>query len=223
MKAVFPLAVLTLILGAAAANAKAIAVLRSPLVAGEVVGVDVGGVNYNVTFAGNAVDHTFDTIPGAESGAATQLATALNATTAPFVSSAGVGSINQFVVGNINTGGIQVTSFSTAGAWQNNGFVTGDGSASVFTQVTPPTVVLASALVVKEIKDLSVDGVLYDVTFQPFTVDQTFNGKPFEQAVAEAELENALNGTTAPYVLLPGIGSINQFVVGNYLSGGTQL
>ena len=223
MKILVSLALAPLALGGATANAAAIAVLSSPQVAAEVVGVDVGGVNYNVTFAGYAIDHTFDSKPGAESGAAAQLATALNATTAPYVGSEGVGSINQFVVGNILAGGVQVASGSVAGAWQNNGFVSGDGSASVFTQVTPPTVVLASSAVVKEVRNLSVGGVLYNVTFAADAVDHTFDGAPLEQAVAVAELENALNGTTAPFVLLPGFGSINQFVVGDVLGGGTQL
>ena len=217
------LALAPLALGGATANAAAIAVLSSPQVAAEVVGVDVGGDNYNVTFAHGAVDHTFDSMPGAAGGAAAQLETALNATTAPFVSSQGIGSISHFIVGNILAGGIQVASASVAGTWSDYGYAA-EGSASVFTKIAQPTVLFErdKGIVVEEVKDLSVGGVLYNVTFAMHAVDHTFDGNPFEQAVAVAELENALNSNFWPYVLISGLHS-NQFVVGNAFFGGTVL
>jgi hypothetical protein len=132
--------VAALLLGTtAAAYAAPVVVLANSQVAKEVDRLVVDGSTYNVTFVAGAVDHTFDSNTIAEGVAAAELETALNATTAAFVDLVGVGTINQFVVGDILTSGIQVTSFFEAGNWRNNGIVTNDGSAAVFTlaPVTP--------------------------------------------------------------------------------------
>ena len=126
-----------LLLVTAAAHAAPIVVLANSQVVKEVDGIVVDGSTYNVTFVADAVDHTFDNNAIGESIAATELENALNATTAPYVNLAGVGTINQFVVGDILTGGIELTSFFAAGNWQSVGIVENDGSAAVFTPVSP--------------------------------------------------------------------------------------
>ena len=183
----------------------------------------VGGTTYNITFGADVIDHTFDQNTAGEIGAASQIKTALNATNAAFVSWSGAGVINQFVVGNILTGGEEVTSFSSAKNWHDNGFVNRDRSASIFTAVPNPVVVLASSQVVSAVDGLVVDGVTYNVTFSANGIDHTFDNNPNAEGVAAAELQNALNGTGAAFVQVTGAGSINQFVVGDILFGGLEV
>jgi hypothetical protein len=75
-------------------------------------------------------------------------------------------------------------------------------------------VILSSPQVAKEVDGLVVNGVTYDVTFgQTGVSDNTFVGNAAGALTAVKELEAALNATTAAFVLEPGVGAINQFIV----------
>jgi hypothetical protein len=122
-------------------SAKAATVIFSGSVATEVEDLVVDGITYNVTFA-KASSAGFTTFNGNSAGAQTavnELDAALNATTAVFVSSAGFGSIDQFIVQDNGLGnGIATGSEQAVGNWQNLGVVANDLSEAVFTPVITP-------------------------------------------------------------------------------------
>lgn len=120
-------------------EAKAATVIYSGSVASEVEDLVVDGVTYDVTFAANSASAGVTIFNGNSAAAQTavsELDAALNATPAAFVSEAGVGSINQFIVEDNGSGnGIETTSFFAAENWKNEGSVSDDGSEAVFAEV----------------------------------------------------------------------------------------
>jgi hypothetical protein len=223
MKTTCFLAAAPLILAAYAANASPTVVIdpNNSIVADGVNGIYVNGYSYNVTFVNGIVDHTFDGDSGAQSTAESDLESALNATSVTYVHEAG-SSINNFVVGNPSDGGTLLLTSGSAGTWQSGPSGSGYTTEALFTPSIAPTVVLLNSQVVSEVDNVSVDGKLYDVTFQYGAVDNTFTGDPAEQAVAESVLENALNQTTAAYVH-EYFGSINGFDIDDPSNGGMEL
>jgi PEP-CTERM motif len=75
------------------------------------------------------------------------------------------------------------------------------------------TVVLGSSLVADSIDGVVINGTTYNVTFVAGATDSLFDGDATEAAAVGAELAADLNSTTAPFVDLQGIGSINQFII----------
>ena len=116
-------------------------VLLNPLVATAIDGVVVNGHEYDVTFANDFIDTTFANNPTAVAAAIVAVDAALNASTAAFVHIDGFGSIDNFVVGDRDAGGITTNSFSTAHNWHNFGsiFAPAVDADSVFTAVPEPS------------------------------------------------------------------------------------
>lgn len=75
------------------------------------------------------------------------------------------------------------------------------------------SVVLGSSLVASSIDGVVVDGITYNVTFVAGAHDSLFDGNAAGAAAIGAELAADLNGTTAPFVGLQGVGAINQFII----------
>ncbi len=204
-----------------AANA-ATAVLSSPgsAVATGVNGVFVNGAVYDVTFAA-APDTTFSNNSAGAATAIGEMNTALNGSTAAFVSIPGFGSIDQFIVQTGGFGsGLGTTSNFTVGGWTAVGAVTADASTAQFQKIATVLFTSPSDQVVSAIDGLKIAGVTYNVTFGA-AANSTFVGNPNAAQAALAELNTVLNATPAAFVSIPGFGSIDQFIVqtGGFGSG----
>jgi hypothetical protein len=84
-------------------------------------------------------------------------------------------------------------------------------------------IVIYSGVVADAIDGVVVNGIAYDVTFADNFTDTTFANNAPAVATAASEVDAALNATTAEFVSIPGIGNINNFVIGDRLAGGTTV
>lgn len=130
------------------ASASTVIYTSSPLVAQEIKGLVVDGKAYNVTFGYNVFDSTFQGNFVGATDASTALITALNGSTAPYVSTTGLSNND---AANIEyeglSTGLVISSYGYVGNWQvysTNSIYPND---AIFTQVVastpePPSLIL---------------------------------------------------------------------------------
>jgi PEP-CTERM motif len=130
------------------AVADAATVVLSGVVATAIDGVVVNGVTYNVTFAFDVTDTTFANNAAAVATAVSEVNAALNGTIAEFVSVPGLGSIDNFTIGDRFAGGTTVANDAGAGTWHNVGSIAfAPDSNSVFTPAVPEPSTWAMGLI----------------------------------------------------------------------------
>lgn len=131
---------LFLSIGPLGARASTVIYTSNPLAAQEVSGLVVDGKTYNVTFGYNVLDPTFQGNLDGATDAANALIAALNSSTAPYVSTTGLNSINAADIEyeGVSTG-IVISSYGYVGNWQVYSTTLNYANDAVFSQAVATT------------------------------------------------------------------------------------